>query len=81
MSGTYDPSEYGAERCGLCLGRGIVTEYLCPSCYGKGMLLVQQPPKTCSACKGAGRALDQEGSDFTICAACSGTGWEAFKRM
>jgi DnaJ-class molecular chaperone len=64
---------YAPETCAWCKGSGRFGEgnFKCPTCDGKGSLLVAQPSRKCAWCQGTGRVGEYQDR----CPTCNGSGW------
>jgi hypothetical protein len=65
---------YGFQSCFPCGGEG--SKGTCKSCEGHGKILVREPARNCSTCRGNGYLTKQEIYIGPMCTACRGTGWE-----
>lgn len=57
------------QTCAYCRGKGSLGVSRCPSCNGKGSVLVILNSPQCAYCRGKGSL------GVNVCPACNGTGW------
>lgn len=69
---------FNLEPCAWCkaTGKEGKAKKQCSVCYGRGGLLVKQPARKCSNCKGAGRVLLGR-----RCKVCNGAGWSIYAHL
>jgi hypothetical protein len=66
---------YGPGSCALCCATGLLEGTGCPSCKGKGYVVVRRPSPPCTCCKGGGRLFDSGALVEVVCSSCNGSGW------
>jgi hypothetical protein len=79
---THAGAGHAPEICGFCKGLGGTYSRTCPACNGKRTVLVHQPPRGCTRCKGRGKPEPHDRSQFfsDFCIICRGTGWALMSR-